>query len=71
MLFEISEEQRVIKDSVKKFAEGRIAPSQEEDENNGIFRREIVAEMGKLGFFGCLIPNVTVGQRMAIYPLLS
>jgi glutaryl-CoA dehydrogenase (non-decarboxylating) len=57
MIFEISEEQRVIKASVKKFAEGRIVPSQEEDEKNGIFRREIVSEMGKLGFFGCLIPE--------------
>lgn len=57
MIFEISEEQKVIKASVKKFAEGRIVPSQEEDEKNGIFRREIVSDMGKLGFFGCLIPE--------------
>lgn len=57
MIFEISEEQKVIKASVKKFAEGRIVPSQEEDEKNGIFRREIVSGMGKLGFFGCLIPE--------------
>jgi glutaryl-CoA dehydrogenase (non-decarboxylating) len=57
MFFELSEEQRIIKDSVRKYALERIAPVQEEDERDGIFRREIISEMGKLGFFGGVIPE--------------
>jgi glutaryl-CoA dehydrogenase (non-decarboxylating) len=64
MFFELSEEQRIIKDSVKRFAEERIAPVQEEDEKKGIFRREIVSEMGKLGFFGGVIPEESGGTNI-------
>jgi 3-polyprenyl-4-hydroxybenzoate decarboxylase len=48
MFFELSEEQRIIKDSVKRFVEGGITPVQEENEKKGIFRPEIVSEMGNL-----------------------
>jgi glutaryl-CoA dehydrogenase (non-decarboxylating) len=64
MFFEFSEEQRIIKDSVKRFAEERIAPVQEEDEKKSIFRREIVSEMGKLGFFGGVIPEEYGGTNI-------
>lgn len=57
MFFELSKEQTIIKETAKKFAKERILPKQEEDERVGIFRREIVSEMGELGFFGCLIPE--------------
>jgi glutaryl-CoA dehydrogenase (non-decarboxylating) len=57
MYFELSEEQKIIKDTAKKFAKERISPTQDRDERESIFRREIVSEMGELGFFGCLIPE--------------
>jgi glutaryl-CoA dehydrogenase (non-decarboxylating) len=64
MFFELSEEQRIIKDSVRRFAQERIAPIQEKDERAGIFRREIVSEMGKLGFFGGVIPEEYGGTNI-------
>jgi glutaryl-CoA dehydrogenase (non-decarboxylating) len=41
----------------KNFAEKKIAPTMEEDEKEHRFRRELVKEMGRLGFFGCLAPE--------------
>lgn len=55
MFFELSEEQKAMRDLARNFAEKKIKPFQETDEKEGIFRREIVKEMGNLGFFGGLI----------------
>ncbi len=57
MYFEFSEEQKAIRDTARKFAEDRIVPIQAADEKAGIFRREIVSEMGRLGFWGAIIPE--------------
>jgi glutaryl-CoA dehydrogenase (non-decarboxylating) len=57
MFFELSEEQGSVKDTARRFAVERIVPTQEQDEKNCFFRREIVTEMGRLGFFGGVIPE--------------
>ena len=57
MHFEIPEEIITTKGVVKKFAERRLSPITEKDYEEGIARREIIQEMGKLGLFGCLIPE--------------
>ena len=64
MYFEFSEEQKAIRDTAKKFAEERIAPVQDADERQGIFRREIVEEMGRLGFWGAIIPEEYGGSNI-------
>jgi glutaryl-CoA dehydrogenase (non-decarboxylating) len=55
--FELAPEIRAAKDIAKKFAERRLAPITEKDYEAGIYRREILEEMGSLGFFGCLLPE--------------
>ena len=57
MDFKLSEEQEAMKEMAKNFAEKKIAPTMEEDEKEHRFRREIVKEMGRQGFFGCLAPE--------------
>jgi glutaryl-CoA dehydrogenase (non-decarboxylating) len=57
MYFELTEEQKKMKDLARNFAKKRIKPTQEVDEKEGIFRKELVQEMGELGFFGGLIPE--------------
>ena len=47
----------------KNFAEKKIAPTMEEDEKEHRFRREIVKEMAKLGFFGCIAPEKYGGNE--------
>lgn len=57
MYFEITEEQKAMRDLAAKYAANRIAPIHEQDEADGRFRIEIVKEMGELGFWGVLIPE--------------
>lgn len=57
MHIEIPSEVGSIKQLAKKFAEKRLIPIIDEDYEKGVTRREIVEEMGELGFFGCLIPE--------------
>ena len=54
MDFKLTEEQEAMREMAKNFAEKKIAPTMEEDEKEHHFRREIVKEMAKLGFFGCI-----------------
>jgi glutaryl-CoA dehydrogenase (non-decarboxylating) len=55
MDFELSEEQKMMREAARKFARERIAPLVQEDEKAHRFRPELVREMGELGFFGAVI----------------
>lgn len=57
MYFELSSEIESAKELASKFAGKRLLPLVEEDYGKQIPRREIIEEMGELGFFGCLIPE--------------
>lgn len=62
MEFELNEEQRMMRDTARRFALDEIAPFMAEDEKNHHFRREILAKMAELGFFGCVIPEENGGN---------
>ncbi|RJR30909.1 MAG: acyl-CoA dehydrogenase [Desulfobacteraceae bacterium] len=57
MHYELTEEQKAMKELATKYAARTIAPIHEQDEVEGIFRPEIVREMGELGFWGAIIPE--------------
>jgi glutaryl-CoA dehydrogenase (non-decarboxylating) len=57
MYYELPEEVVAMKEMAKKFSERKLIPITEEDYEKGITRREIIEDMGELGFFGCLIPD--------------
>ena len=57
MIFELTEEQRAIRDMVRAFAEREIAPGIAHREATHEFPREIVAKMGELGLLGMMIPS--------------
>ncbi len=63
MDFKLSEEQEAMREMAKNFAEKKIAPAMEEDEKEHRFRREIVKEMARLGFFGCISPEKYGGNE--------
>ena len=63
MDFKLNEEQEAMREMAKNFAEKKIAPSMEEDEKEHRFRPEIVKEMGRLGFFGCIAPEKYGGNE--------
>jgi len=64
MNFELTEEQRLIQDTARRFAAEEIAPTLEEEERTHAFRPERVAKMGDLGFFSCAVPEDFGGSGM-------
>jgi len=64
MDFGLTEEQQMVKDMAKNFAEQEIAPYVEEDEENHYYRREILSKMGELGLLGWSIPEELGGNGM-------
>lgn len=66
MNFALTEEQRMLQETARKFAEKEILPTMEDDEKNHRFRLDIVKKMGELGFFGCAIPEEYGGNGMGI-----
>jgi alkylation response protein AidB-like acyl-CoA dehydrogenase len=57
MDFELSKEQKMIRDTVREFAEAEIAPIAAELDQQSRFPVEIFEKMGKLGFLGLPIPE--------------
>jgi len=63
MDFGFSEEQKAMMEVGKDFAEKEILPTQEQDEKEHNFRREILKKMAELGFFGCVVPEKYGGNE--------
>jgi short-chain 2-methylacyl-CoA dehydrogenase len=55
--FDLSDEQRLIRDTVREFARAEVAPVAEELDRNHAFPYEIVAKLGKLGLMGIPFPQ--------------
>lgn len=53
----LSEEQVMIGTAAKEFASARLAPTAAERDRDKVFPREIMREMGDLGFLGMLVPE--------------
>src|SRR3990172_842720 len=64
MNFELTEEQRLIQDTARRFAAEEIAPTLEQEERTHEFRPDRVAKMGALGFFSCALPEELGGSGM-------
>jgi len=64
MDFALTDEQRMIQDTAKNFAEKEIAPHVEEDEKNHFWRKAIFDKMAELGFFGFCIDEKYGGNGM-------
>jgi alkylation response protein AidB-like acyl-CoA dehydrogenase len=57
MDFELSEEQRTIRDLAREFAQNEIAPIAARIDETGEFPRDTVKKMGELGFMGIEVPS--------------
>lgn len=64
MDFALTEEQQMVQDMARNFAEKEIAPFIEEDEKNHYYRREILTKMGELGLLGWSLPEEYGGNGM-------
>ena len=57
MDFSLTEEQQAMVDAARRFAQQRLKPSYRARETAGRIEREIVQEMGALGFLGAELPQ--------------
>ncbi len=57
MDFDLSQEQKMIQDAIRKFAKEEIAPAARENDKNARFPREIFKKLAELGFMGTPIPE--------------
>jgi len=64
MNFELTEEQQMIRDTVRDFAEREIKPHAQELDEKAEFSYDITAKMGELGLFGMYLPEKYGGQGL-------
>lgn len=64
MNFELSEEQEMIRQSVRDFAELEIRPIAKELDEKGEFSIDLTKKMGELGLFGMYLPEQYGGQGL-------
>jgi butyryl-CoA dehydrogenase len=57
MDFDLTEEQRLVRDSARDFALREVAPKAAEIDKSGRWPAEIVAKMAELGFLGVAVPQ--------------
>ena len=53
--FELDEDQLLLRDEVRRFADERIAPGEADRDRQHAFPEDILAEMGELGFLGMMV----------------
>lgn len=56
-VFQLSEEQRMIRDMARDFARGKLQPGAQERDRTAHFPKEEIVEMGKLGLMGMIVPE--------------
>ena len=55
--FALTEDQELLREQVRRFAEERIRPGVDERDREHRFPEEIVREMGELGLLGMMVPE--------------
>ena len=60
--FELTDEQRLVRDTARDFADGEIAPRARENDRSGRFDTELVAKLADIGFIGAILPEEYGGR---------
>jgi len=75
--FDLTDEERAIRESVRDFAETEIRPHVMEWDEAQAFPRSLLDKLGALGFLGCFVPeehggaSLTVGQYIGLIEELA
>lgn len=67
MNFDLTDEQRMVKQSAREFAEAELAHDAAERDEKALFPRDAVKKMGELGFLGMLTPEQYGGSEMGMF----
>ncbi len=63
--YDLAEDQQILRDSVRKFAEGEIKPKAQELDDKEQFSVELTRQMAEMGLFGMVVSPEYEGQGMA------
>jgi butyryl-CoA dehydrogenase len=66
MDFDLTEEQRLVRDTARDFAKSQIAPKAAEIDKEGRWPSEIIAKMAELGFLGMAVPEAHGGAGLDV-----
>ncbi|MEK7334659.1 MAG: acyl-CoA dehydrogenase family protein, partial [Candidatus Binatota bacterium] len=66
---DLSEELVAVRELAREFAEKEIAPTAVKDDREHIFRKDLVAKMGEVGFYGCVFPEEYGGTQLGFVAL--
>src|SRR5512146_1129553 len=64
MVFELTDEQRMIQETARNFAQKEVLPRAADLDETGRFPEELVRQMGELGFMGIAVPEEYGGAGM-------
>ena len=70
MQFPLTEEQRLIQQTAREFADHEIAPVADKHNREGKFPAALVKRMGELGFLGMLVPETYGGNGVGNFGLV-
>lgn len=70
MDFSLDEQQLMVRDMVRSFAEDRIRPGAAERDRSGVFPADIFQEMAELGLLGMTVPDEYGGSDMDLVSYL-
>ena len=57
MDFDLNDEQKLIRETARDFADGEIAPRARENDRNHHFDLELIAKMAEQGYLGAIVPR--------------
>jgi isovaleryl-CoA dehydrogenase len=57
MFIELDEEQRILRETIRKFVDNEVAPQAEEIDREDRFPRDLFMELGNLGLLGITVPE--------------
>ncbi len=60
--FELTDEQRLVRDIAREFADNEIVPRARDNDRSGRFDTELVAKLGEIGFIGAILPEEYGGR---------
>lgn len=64
--FELSDEERMVLESVRSFANEEVRPLAEKVDKEHYFPKELIPKLGELGFMGVLVPTEYEGSGMSM-----
>src|SRR5256885_14924738 len=60
--FELTDEQRLIRETARNFADNEIVPRVRDNDRNERFDTELIAKMAGMGFLGAIVPEEYGGR---------